>query len=140
LPLEHLQSSKIAAIQKLGKQILQKPSNLLTSTQEALSRVEWSDGKFAFVMETTIADYEMQKNCNLTKIGPELHLRSYGLGLQKGSKWTEKVSHAILSLQETGGIQALYDKWWRGTESENCEPFRPLKEVFVLDGSHTRTY
>lgn len=30
-----------------------------------------------------------------------------------GSPWRDKISLAILELQEKGEIQMLYDKWWK---------------------------
>ena len=35
--------------------------------------------------------------------------------LCKGSPWRDKISLAILELQEKGVIQILYDKWWKNT-------------------------
>lgn len=32
-----------------------------------------------------------------------------------GSPWRDKISLAILELQEKGTIQMLYDKWWKNT-------------------------
>lgn len=32
-----------------------------------------------------------------------------------GSPWRDKISLAILELQEKGVIQILYDKWWKNT-------------------------
>jgi hypothetical protein len=32
-----------------------------------------------------------------------------------GSPWRDKISLAILELQEKGIIQILYDKWWKNT-------------------------
>jgi len=33
--------------------------------------------------------------------------------LFSGSPWRDKISLAILELQEKGEIQMLYDKWWK---------------------------
>lgn len=35
--------------------------------------------------------------------------------LYAGSPWRDKISLAILELQEKGVIQILYDKWWKNT-------------------------
>ena len=43
----------------------------------------------------------------------------YGIGLSKGSPWRDKISLAILEMQEKGEIQMLYDKWWKKSE-ETC--------------------
>lgn len=45
--------------------------------------------------------------------------KGYGIATPKGSIWRDKISLAILELQEKGEIQMLYDKWWKNTE-ETC--------------------
>lgn len=37
----------------------------------------------------------------------------YGIATPIGSPWRDKISLAILELQEKGEIQMLYDKWWK---------------------------
>lgn len=39
----------------------------------------------------------------------------YGIATPKGSIWRDKISLAILELQEKGDIQMLYDKYWKNT-------------------------
>ena len=46
-----------------------------------------------------------QGNCNLTMIGGLLDSKGYGIATPKGSKWRDRVSQAILFLQEKGVIQ-----------------------------------
>lgn len=45
--------------------------------------------------------------------------KGYGIATPKGSPWRDKISLAILELQEKGDIQMLYDKWWKNTD-ETC--------------------
>lgn len=40
----------------------------------------------------------------------------YGIATPKGSPWRDKISLAILELQEKGEIQMLYDKWWKNSD------------------------
>jgi hypothetical protein len=51
----------------------------------------------------------------------------YGVALPKGSPWRDKISLAILELQEKGTIQILYDKWWKNT-GEICSRDEKNKE------------
>lgn len=44
-----------------------------------------------------------------------------------GSPWRDKISLAILELQEKGEIQMLYDKWWKNT-GETCQRNEKGKE------------
>lgn len=46
------------------------------------------------------------KNCSF---------QGYGIATWKGSPWRDRISLAILELQEKGVIQILYDKWWKNT-------------------------
>lgn len=39
--------------------------------------------------------------------------------IDSGSPWRDKISLAILELQEKGEIQILYDKWWK-SPSDTC--------------------
>lgn len=39
--------------------------------------------------------------------------KGYGIATPMGSPWRDKISLAILELQEKGEIQMLYDKWWK---------------------------
>lgn len=39
----------------------------------------------------------------------------YFMRYTAGSPWRDKISLAILELQEKGVIQILYDKWWKNT-------------------------
>jgi hypothetical protein len=69
--------------------------------------------------------------CFLLSFIIRLHTRIYSLGygvaLPKGSPWRDKISLAILELQEKGTIQILYDKWWKNT-GEICSRDEKNKE------------
>lgn len=45
-----------------------KPSVFTTTYEEGIKRV-LDDGNYAFLMESTMLDYIVQRNCNLTQIG-----------------------------------------------------------------------
>lgn len=85
----------------------------VSSYEEGVQRV--LDGNYAFLMESTMLDYAVQRDCNLTQIGGLLDSKGYGIATPKGSPWRDKISLAILELQEKGVIQILYDKWWKNT-------------------------
>lgn len=48
--------------------------------------------------------------------------------MPKGSIWRDKISLAILELQEKGEIQMLYDKWWKNT-GEICSRDEKQKDT-----------
>jgi len=137
-----------------------KPSAFTTTYEDGIKRV--NQGNYAFLMESTMLDYIVQRDCNLTQIGGLLDTKGmticlrcssnvkkitlkysnnmfliqkefcfllctflfntsvgYGIATPKGSPWRDKISLAILELQERGDIQMLYDKWWKNTD-ETC--------------------
>ena len=47
-------------------------------------------------------DYKVQRDCNLTAVGTLLDNKGYGIGTPIGSPWRDKLSLAILDLQEKG--------------------------------------
>ncbi|XP_043273101.1 glutamate receptor ionotropic, kainate 2-like isoform X4 [Venturia canescens] len=88
-----------------------KPSVFVPTYEEGIQRV--LQGNYAFLMESTMLDYIVQRDCNLTQIGGLLDTKGYGIATPMGSVWRDKISLAILELQEKGEIQMLYDKWWK---------------------------
>ncbi|XP_033607887.1 glutamate receptor ionotropic, kainate 2 isoform X14 [Cryptotermes secundus] len=88
-----------------------KPSVFVPTYEEGIQRV--LEGNYAFLMESTMLDYIVQRDCNLTQIGGLLDSKGYGIATPMGSPWRDKISLAILELQERGEIQMLYDKWWK---------------------------
>ncbi|KAL1516627.1 hypothetical protein ABEB36_000512 [Hypothenemus hampei] len=102
-----------------------KPSVFVPSYEEGIKRV--LEGNYAFLMESTMLDYIVQRDCNLTQIGGLLDSKGYGIATPMGSPWRDKISLAILELQEKGEIQMLYDKWWKNT-GETCQRNEKGKE------------
>ncbi|XP_037925816.1 glutamate receptor ionotropic, kainate 2 isoform X2 [Hermetia illucens] len=106
--------SKIRIYQKMWRFMESKRSTVFVKTyEEGINRV--LKGNYAFLMESTMLDYAVQRDCNLTQIGGLLDSKGYGIATPKGSQWRDIISLAILELQEKGVIQILYDKWWKNT-------------------------
>lgn len=59
-----------------------KPSVFVTSIDEGIKRV--MQGNFAFLMESTMIDYALQRNCNLTQINGLLDSKGYGIATPIG--------------------------------------------------------
>ncbi|XP_039152007.1 glutamate receptor ionotropic, kainate 2 isoform X7 [Drosophila simulans] len=106
--------SKIGIYQKMWRYMENRKTAVFVKTYEdGIKRV--IEGSYAFLMESTMLDYAVQRDCNLTQIGGLLDSKGYGIATPKGSPWRDKISLAILELQEKGIIQILYDKWWKNT-------------------------
>ncbi|XP_013792143.1 glutamate receptor ionotropic, kainate 2-like, partial [Limulus polyphemus] len=115
LKIISIEDSKIETYQKMWRFMENRPSVFVSSYEEGVERV--LQGNYAFLMESTVLDYMVQRNCNLTQVGGLLDSKGYGIATPIGSPWRDKISLAILDLQEKGVIQILYNKWWKGSAS-----------------------
>ena len=85
-----------------------KEPTVFTSTYaEGMKRV--LKGNFAFLCESSMLDYVVQRDCNLTQIGGLVDSKGYGIATPKGSRWKDRISKAILYLQEKSSIQVAYN-------------------------------
>ncbi|KAF0022694.1 hypothetical protein F2P81_025086 [Scophthalmus maximus] len=101
-------------------------SVMVKNIEEGVHRVLTSD--YAFLMESTTIEFATQRNCNLTQIGGLIDSKAYGVGTPMGSPYRDKITIAILQLQEEGKLHMMKEKWWRG----NGCPEEESKEASAL--------
>ncbi|XP_006867678.1 PREDICTED: glutamate receptor ionotropic, kainate 3-like [Chrysochloris asiatica] len=114
--------SKISTFEKMWAFMSSKPSALVKNNEEGIQRTLTAD--YALLMESTTIEYVTQRNCNLTQIGGLIDSKGYGIGTPMGSPYRDKVTIAILQLQEEDKLHIMKEKWWRGSgcpEEENKE-------------------
>lgn len=87
-----------------------RPSVFVNDNALGIDRVK--KGKYAFLMESTSIEYEVQRNCDLQQIGGLLDQKGYGIATPPDSPYRGLLSEAILALQETGKLQELKNRWW----------------------------
>ena len=84
-----------------------------------MQRVKDSDSKYAFIMESSTAEYWVNRiPCNLRTFG-QISALHYGLVVAKGSPLKIRLNTAISALVENGEIGKLQAKWWKGDEECN---------------------
>uniref|UniRef100_A0A8C4HEF8 Glutamate receptor n=1 Tax=Dicentrarchus labrax TaxID=13489 RepID=A0A8C4HEF8_DICLA len=103
-----------------------RQSVMVKNVEEGIERVLTSD--YAFLMESTTIEFVTQRNCNLTQIGGLIDSKAYGVGTPMGSPYRDKITIAILQLQEEGKLHMMKEKWWRG----NGCPEEESKEASAL--------
>ncbi|EPY79810.1 Glutamate receptor, ionotropic kainate 3-like protein [Camelus ferus] len=116
------QKSKISTFEKMWAFMSSKPSALVKNNEEGIQRTLTAD--YALLMESTTIEYVTQRNCNLTQIGGLIDSKGYGIGTPMGSPYRDKITIAILQLQEEDKLHIMKEKWWRGSgcpEEENKE-------------------
>ncbi|XP_059132860.1 glutamate receptor ionotropic, kainate 1 isoform X9 [Peromyscus eremicus] len=119
--------SKISTYEKMWAFMSSRQqSALVKNNDEGIQRVLTTD--YALLMESTSIEYVTQRNCNLTQIGGLIDSKGYGVGTPIGSPYRDKITIAILQLQEEGKLHMMKEKWWRG----NGCPEEDSKEASAL--------
>ncbi|KAF7650282.1 hypothetical protein LDENG_00128180 [Lucifuga dentata] len=121
------QKTKISTYDKMWEFMSsRRHSVMVKNIEEGIHRVLTSD--YAFLMESTTIEFVTQRNCNLTQIGGLIDSKAYGVGTPMGSPYRDKITIAILQLQEEGKLHMMKEKWWRG----NGCPEEESKEASAL--------
>ncbi|XP_032877807.1 glutamate receptor ionotropic, kainate 2 isoform X1 [Amblyraja radiata] len=119
--------SKISTYEKMWAFMSSRQHTaLVKNNEEGIQRVLTTD--YALLMESTTIEFVNQRNCNLTQIGGLIDSKAYGVGTPMGSPYREKITIAILQLQEDGKLHMMKEKWWRG----NGCPEEESKEASAL--------
>lgn len=63
-----------------------RPSVFVKNNEEGVDRVIKMKKKYAFLMESTAIEYELERNCNLMQIGSTLDSKGYGIAMPFGTK------------------------------------------------------
>ncbi|XP_037544236.1 glutamate receptor ionotropic, kainate 1, partial [Nematolebias whitei] len=102
--------SKISTYEKMWAFMSSRKTALVKNNKEGITRVLTTD--YAMLMESTSIEYISQRNCNLTQIGGLIDSKGYGVGTPIGSPYRDKITIAILQLQEEGKLHMMKEKWW----------------------------
>jgi hypothetical protein len=57
------------------------PSVFVNSNEDGVQRVQKANGKYAFFMESTSIEYQVERKCDLQQVGGTLDSKGYGIGL-----------------------------------------------------------
>nr|XP_053772518.1 glutamate receptor ionotropic, kainate 1 isoform X1 [Desmodus rotundus] len=106
--------SRISTYEKMWAFMSSRPQTaLVRNSEEGIQRVLATD--YALLMESTSIEYATQRDCNLTQVGGLIDSKGYGVGTPIGSPYRDKITIAILQLQEEGKLHMMKEKWWRGS-------------------------
>nr|QUP79601.1 ionotropic receptor 14 [Monochamus saltuarius] len=99
-----------------------KPSVFEKSNENGVNRVQAAKGGYAFLMESTQIEYQIETKCDLKQVGDNLDSKSYGIAMPLNSGYRTAINKAILKLQESGKLKDLKDRWWKKNRKEpSCE-------------------
>jgi len=83
-----IQSSSISVYQRMWAFMSSaEPSVFVKSNEDGVRRVREENGRYAFLIESTVNDYTNQrKPCDTMKVGNNLDSKGYGIGTPLGSE------------------------------------------------------
>jgi hypothetical protein len=80
-----LQDSNDSTYKRMWTTMVQSvPSVFVNSNEEGVQRVEKANRKYAFFMESTSIEYQVERRCDLQQVGGTLDSKGYGIGLPIG--------------------------------------------------------
>ena len=62
----------------------EKEKVLMSSNKEGLEKVIRDAGRYAFFMESTVIEYNVERNCKLSQVNGLLDNKGYAIALKKG--------------------------------------------------------
>jgi ABC-type amino acid transport substrate-binding protein len=104
--------SRDPTIRKMYLYMARNPDVLVDNSKEGVNRV--NNSRYAFIIETSLAEFLSGKYCNLTYIEDKLsHFpRQYAIALPKDSPLKKSFNNAIKELKASGTLDRLEAKYW----------------------------
>ncbi|XP_022911458.2 glutamate receptor ionotropic, kainate 2-like [Onthophagus taurus] len=106
--------SNFSTYQKMWRSMqIAQPSVFESNNKDGVKRVISSKQKYAFLMESSTIEYEMERNCDLIQVGGWLDTKNYGIAMPMNSPYNAAISRAVLKMQEEQKLHKLKEKWWK---------------------------
>ncbi|CAH2093715.1 unnamed protein product [Euphydryas editha] len=97
-----------------------RPSVFVKNNDEGVERVLKSKRSYAYLMESTAIEYQLERHCELIQVGGLLDSKGYGIAMPFYSSYRTAVDNALLKLQESGKLVELKNRWWQLSEEKAC--------------------
>ncbi|XP_052281540.1 glutamate receptor ionotropic, kainate 2-like isoform X2 [Dreissena polymorpha] len=122
--------TKISNYQQMrAYMMIYNPSSKVRRVEQGFQRAMTE--KYAFIWDSPTVRHETANNCDLMEIGSPFDLKGYGIASQKDSLYSEKLSMAVLSLNDNGILYRLEGKWWRRPNCPDPRSNAKSKEIEI---------
>ena len=99
------------------------PSPMVPTVEDGYQRVK--NGDYAFMWDYPVLQYQKKRNCDLMTVGKPFNSKNYAFAVRKGALYQEQLTLSILSLQESGELEKIRQKWFEAeslcSEDENSD-------------------
>ncbi|XP_043241156.1 glutamate receptor ionotropic, kainate 2-like isoform X2 [Amphibalanus amphitrite] len=106
--------SRTYPFDKMWKVMEDAEPSVFEKTKAGIDRVSEEAGKYAYFMESSTIEYNIERRCDLTMVGGLLDNKGYGIAVGKTSPVSaSELTEVILKMQEDGRLQRLKTMWWK---------------------------
>lgn len=115
--MNFFQNSKIALFRQMWDQMNRfEPDVFPKTTKDGIRKVREGKGKYAFIMESAMAQYAVsERPCDLKVVGEPMAERRYAFGVQKGNPTLlNNLNDAIVRMKNRGELVQLQKRWFSG--------------------------
>ncbi len=111
--------SRDPTIRKMYLYMARNPDVLVDNAKDGVDRV--NNSRYAFIIESTFAEFLSGMYCNLTYIEDKLNHfpRQYAIALPKDSSLKQSFNNAIKKLKANGTLNRLKAKYWSNKCADN---------------------
>ncbi|CAG2102628.1 unnamed protein product, partial [Medioppia subpectinata] len=117
------QNSNHSTYQRMFNTMESNPDVYIRNVDQAKDRVR--KGGYAYLMESSTLEYEIERDCDLIQIGSWLDNKGYGIATPPDSPYRTPLSNAIVVLQDRGILYNIRQKWWVKMGGGLCGVDRP---------------
>ena len=107
--LSFFETSNVETFRKIGIEMSNDASSIVSTSAEGYAKVR--KGGYGFFWDSTVNSFKINRECQLTTIGPEFAPRGYGIGVPPGATYLEEFSINILRLGDSGFLDQLQQKY-----------------------------
>ena len=103
---------------------------MVSNAAEGIERAK--QGKYAYITESQIGEYEVNKDCDLIIVGEWLRTNHFAFAFPRGQYegLRKRVNKALLELEDNGVMETLKRKWWR----------KDISSCKVIQGYHNSVF
>ncbi|CAF3808094.1 unnamed protein product [Rotaria sordida] len=128
------EKSDVKIFHRMWTYMQQSDDVLVASNEEGISKVRKSNGKYAFLLESTRIEYTNERSpCDTMRIGSNLDSKGYGIATPVGSELREAINIAILDMSEDGILNSLKKKWWYDRSECHSTTTKESKQNIALN-------
>lgn len=99
------------------------PSVFEKNNDDGVKRVINSKGKYAFLMESSSIEYEVEKHCELVQVGGRLDTKGYGIAMPTSELQNTGVIKVIRSFFNTSAMTDLFREFREYSNTLGCLPY-----------------